>query len=76
MDQGQPVATNVTKLALAGAAQDSAGTEQRMFYNKGVGTARFEHVLGGGRVRDPTYRPPNLAAYLARNGPLTDVERV
>ena len=48
VDQGQPVATNVTKLALAVAGADSAGTEQRMFYNKGVGTARFEHVLGGG----------------------------
>jgi uncharacterized protein (DUF2235 family) len=48
VDQGQPVATNVTKLALAVAAANSAGTEQRMFYNKGVGTAPFEHVLGGG----------------------------
>jgi uncharacterized protein (DUF2235 family) len=48
VDQGQPVATNVTKLALAAASQDGTGTEQRMFYGKGVGTARYEHVLGGG----------------------------
>jgi hypothetical protein len=58
MDQGQPVATNVTKLALAGAAQDSAGTEQRMFYNKGVGTARFEHVLAAAVSGTPPIVPP------------------
>jgi uncharacterized protein (DUF2235 family) len=47
VDQGVPVATNVTKLALAVAPTDQHGLEQRMFYGKGVGTGRFDHLLGG-----------------------------
>jgi uncharacterized protein (DUF2235 family) len=47
-DQGAPVSTNVTKLALAIAGHDSAGIEQQMFYSKGVGTGRFDHWIGGG----------------------------
>jgi uncharacterized protein (DUF2235 family) len=48
VDQGQPVATNVTRLAVGVAAIDPAGIEQRTFYGKGVGTGPFEHLLGGG----------------------------
>ena len=44
-DQGAPVSTNVTKLALAIAGHDSAGIEQQMFYSKGVGTGRFDHWI-------------------------------
>ena len=43
----QPSPTNVTKLALYVASQDPAGIEQRVFYDKGVGTGRFDHLLGG-----------------------------
>ena len=43
----QPSPTNVTKLALYMASQDPAGIEQRVFYDKGVGTGRFDHLLGG-----------------------------
>lgn len=44
-DQLSP--TNVTKFALAIAAMDATGREQRSYYQPGVGTKRFEHVLGG-----------------------------
>jgi len=59
---GQPVPTNVSKVALAVAPKDSTGREQRMFYHRGVGTSRWDRILGGGfgfglsrDVRD-TYR--------------------
>lgn len=44
-DQQSP--TNVTKVALAVAPADSAGTEQRTFYHRGVGSRRRERMLGG-----------------------------
>src|SRR5947209_20574060 len=47
-NQGVPVATNVTKMALAMADRDSFGVEQQMFYTRGVGTGRYDHWLGGG----------------------------
>src|ERR1700760_3586948 len=59
---GQPRPTNVTKLALAIADTDEAGREQCVFYHRGVGTSRWEHISGGafgvglsGNVKD-TYR--------------------
>jgi uncharacterized protein (DUF2235 family) len=42
-----PVPTNVTKLAECVADTDDQGIEQRMFYNPGVGTGAFDHLLGG-----------------------------
>lgn len=39
--------TNVTKLALAVAAQGIDGKEQRVFYLRGVGTSRWERLRGG-----------------------------
>jgi uncharacterized protein (DUF2235 family) len=42
-----PVPTNVTKLAEWVADTDAQGIEQRMFYNPGVGTGAFDHLLGG-----------------------------
>ena len=39
--------TNVTKLALGVAGRDGEGTEQRVHYQKGVGTRRFERLRGG-----------------------------
>ena len=45
---GKASPTNVTKLALAVAPEDDAGVEQRMFYHRGVGTSRREHIMGGG----------------------------
>jgi uncharacterized protein (DUF2235 family) len=43
----QQCPTNVTKLALAVAAQDRDGKEQRTFYHRGVGTNRWERIGGG-----------------------------
>jgi uncharacterized protein (DUF2235 family) len=39
--------TNVTKVALAVARQDSAGTSQLLHYEAGVGTRRLERIRGG-----------------------------
>ncbi|HWD07191.1 MAG TPA: DUF2235 domain-containing protein [Amycolatopsis sp.] len=41
-----PAPSNVTRLALGVAPCDEAGTEQRMFYQSGVGTTRH-HLTGG-----------------------------
>ena len=48
VDQGVAAPTNVAKLALALADQDDAGNPQVLHYEAGVGTRRWEHVLGGG----------------------------
>lgn len=47
LNGGQSAPTNVTKLALAMAAADAGGTEQRTFYHPGVGTKRSERIRGG-----------------------------
>jgi uncharacterized protein (DUF2235 family) len=39
--------TNVSKIALAVAAQDGTGKEQRTYYHRGVGTDKRERVRGG-----------------------------
>ena len=39
--------TNVSKLALGVAREDSAGTPQLLYYHHGVGTKRFERIRGG-----------------------------
>jgi uncharacterized protein (DUF2235 family) len=48
IDQGVAAPTNVAKLALAVADHDDAGNPQLLHYEAGVGTRRFEHLLGGG----------------------------
>ena len=48
IDQGVAAPTNVAKLALALADQDSDGNAQLLHYQAGVGTRRWEHLLGGG----------------------------
>jgi uncharacterized protein (DUF2235 family) len=45
---GVAAPTNVTKVALAVSREDSAGTEQLLHYEAGVGTRRFERIRGGG----------------------------
>jgi uncharacterized protein (DUF2235 family) len=47
LDHGLAAPTNVSKLALAVARQDDAGVEQVVFYVRGVGTRRFQHLRGG-----------------------------
>ena len=47
-DHGVAAPTNVAKLSLALAEEDDAGNPQRLHYEAGVGTRRWEHVLGGG----------------------------
>jgi len=44
---GRACPTNVTKLALCIAAEDSAGVHQRVYYHDGVGTSRRERLTGG-----------------------------
>jgi uncharacterized protein (DUF2235 family) len=44
---GRPSPTNVTKLALSIAPEDSAGVGQCVYYHSGVGTTRWERVSGG-----------------------------
>ena len=44
---GRPRPTNVTKLALAVAPRDPQGVSQRVFYQRGVGTTRWERLRGG-----------------------------
>lgn len=46
-DRGQVRPSNVVKLALAVAPRDDDGVEQVVFYDKGVGTGRFDRLLGG-----------------------------
>jgi uncharacterized protein (DUF2235 family) len=45
--KGEPISTNVTKLAFAVKEGDCGGIEQRAYYGRGVGTGRFDHLLGG-----------------------------
>ncbi|MBD2892675.1 hypothetical protein amrb99_15870 [Actinomadura sp. RB99] len=44
---GRPSPTNITKIALSVAPEDSAGVEQRVYYHSGVGTTRWERLRGG-----------------------------
>src|SRR6516164_7702594 len=46
-DSGKPCPTNVVKLALAVIPQDDRGIEQRVYYHKGVGTSRWDRLIGG-----------------------------
>jgi len=45
---GQVCASNVTKIARCIASNDSLGIPQLVFYDRGVGTGRFDRLLGGG----------------------------
>jgi uncharacterized protein (DUF2235 family) len=45
---GEVCASNVTKLARCICPSDVAGIQQLVFYDKGVGTGRFDRLLGGG----------------------------
>ena len=44
---GNPSPTNVTKLALSIASEDSSGVRQCVYYHSGVGTSRWERLRGG-----------------------------
>jgi uncharacterized protein (DUF2235 family) len=44
---GVTCASNVTKIARCIASADSLGVRQLVFYDKGVGTGRFDRLLGG-----------------------------
>jgi uncharacterized protein (DUF2235 family) len=48
IDHGVAAPTNVAKLSMALAELDSEGHAQRLHYQPGVGTRRWEHLLGGG----------------------------
>jgi hypothetical protein len=44
---GHPCPTNVTKLALSIAPEDSTGIRQLVYYRRGVGTSQWERLRGG-----------------------------
>jgi uncharacterized protein (DUF2235 family) len=46
-EDGHPCPTNVTKIALSMAPEDSAGGRQCVYYHSGVGTSRWERLRGG-----------------------------
>lgn len=46
-DRGRLSATNVAKMAEAIAPRDKKATSQFVYYDKGVGTARLDHLCGG-----------------------------
>jgi uncharacterized protein (DUF2235 family) len=48
IDKGLAAPTNVAKIALAVADEDADGNPQLLHYQAGVGTRRWEHLLGGG----------------------------
>ena len=45
IDRGKVCPSNVAKFALAVAPRDATGVEQRVFYDKGVGTGAWDHPL-------------------------------
>lgn len=47
VSKGRPCPTNVTKLALAVADTAEDGTKQCLFYHRGVGTSRWDRLIGG-----------------------------
>jgi uncharacterized protein (DUF2235 family) len=47
VQDGKPARTNVAKIAHAVIPVDAHGTEQRVYYRKGVGTGRLDHFVGG-----------------------------
>jgi uncharacterized protein (DUF2235 family) len=46
-EDGESSMTNVARIAIAIRAMDERGMEQRVYYDKGVGTSRFDHLRGG-----------------------------
>ncbi|HEU4400600.1 MAG TPA: DUF2235 domain-containing protein [Candidatus Polarisedimenticolia bacterium] len=46
-DRGKVCPTNVVKMTLSTAEQDPQRIQQRVYYDKGVGTAWYEHLSGG-----------------------------
>lgn len=46
-DRGKVRPSNVAKLALAVAPKDDKGIPQLVFYDKGVGTGRYDRLIGG-----------------------------
>jgi uncharacterized protein (DUF2235 family) len=47
LDRGKVCPSNVTKVALAVASKQADGTEQKVFYDKGVGTGGVDRIRGG-----------------------------
>lgn len=47
VQDGKTTMSNVTKVALGVDARDLKGNEQLVYYDKGVGTGRFDHLRGG-----------------------------
>lgn len=47
ISSGKPCPTNITKIAVSIAPEDSAGVRQCVYYHSGVGTSRRERLRGG-----------------------------
>jgi uncharacterized protein (DUF2235 family) len=71
-DLGEPISTNVTKLAFAVKDQDDKGVEQRTFYGRGVGTAAFDHLVGGAFGLGLSAKIQDAYLFLAENFDLGD----
>jgi uncharacterized protein (DUF2235 family) len=46
-DGGLPCPTNVTKTAMSVLPHDQKGVRQAVFYGRGIGTGRWDHLTGG-----------------------------
>jgi uncharacterized protein (DUF2235 family) len=46
-DGGQPCPTNVTKTAMSVLPQGHDGVTQAVYYGRGIGTGRWDHLVGG-----------------------------
>lgn len=64
---GDATPTNVTKIALQVAEHDAAGVEQRVYYDRGVGTGRFDHLAGGMAGLGLTENVKQAYAYLVES---------
>jgi uncharacterized protein (DUF2235 family) len=59
--------TNVTRFALAIAAQNKDGIDQLVYYHKGVGTGKFDRLRGGAFGRGLTKNIKDAYSFLIEN---------
>ena len=64
--------TNVTKVALAITPQGKEGVDQLVYYHKGVGTGKFDHLRGGAFGRGLTKNIKDAYSFLIENYQIGD----
>jgi uncharacterized protein (DUF2235 family) len=67
VDHGKPAATNVCKLRNAIETSEDGEVLQRVHYEAGVGTRRWEHLLGGGIGVGLSRNTRNCYEFLVKN---------